>query len=1598
MKRNFLSTGLLTVFSAAALTLAITAAPAEDGWHKIGRNKTSAQATINPKASSQSPGLSYRRSRGLIRQDAQLRPQGDCIQRGGALKRPGLSRSHRSIEEPRGNVYAIVNRHNEMTYKSQAYIAKVDLKTGALDRMYQSAELCAYIGEDYDLQSNVYRKGLIYCPTSNQEIAEGATFGWEVIDFETGDYVGYVSFGGDILGAPYSLTYDEDKDLFYGLSIGSNSGSQLCIFDPKKFNLNGGDSSEALEYREKIAPGAHWFGAISYNPLDKKLYVFDEENNVYTVDPMVDDPFKKTEVVEAGYLDTYYDIVTDGFATGLTYSPMDEMFVTLYRDNDIKGTRLLFIDPNDWSVVEGGVVTDPNRPFIADFITSDEFADADAPELAAKPVVNFDKASLTGTITFTTPEYTYYGVAIGSTPLKVSLMDGDNVLFEGTMAANETKTITATLTQGTHNLTLATYIGELRSPVRSYTFYVGYDNPCPVTDLMLDIDKLTWTAPGAVGAHGGFVDTNMLEYDVYVDDKQQNANPIETESFKLRLPADMKRADIKVVARANNMESEAASISDVIGDALTLPQSFAPSDEDAKLFTVVNNNYDERRWYKSRITEGDDPWPVWAFEIGYFNDADDWLILPAIDFPDAEKMYNLSFKLGSFRDIDGHGTDESFEVLIANKPTVEALKNGICAVKYDHYSTMQTWDQLSVNFAVPTAGRYYIALHCFSSKANESWGMITRDFTVDSVEGQNSGVPGDPEIKVTAGAEGDQSANFEIKLPTKDVIGRDLDPTSKVNINITHKGFGDIFEAKGEGLPGETIKMTCYVDNDGFADFSITPSNENGTGYTRVVRQYCGIDTPLAPTNIQGVPSEDNRKMNLTWDAPGTVGYNGGYVDPYSLKYVIYTRSGVSYYEVGEVAETHCEYNPNNEKLIDYYVGPAARNEAGESKESRFVQDQLGKPYDTPAKEYWNTTSFSLSPYTFKTTGEYDGSEWQSIGNAEGLGKLFTGATLQQGGLISYSSTGGPVMSQLITPKVSTTGMEKAIYTLRFWDNIDTPQIRIFGRRHGHNEAELIHTFIPENSSKPHWNEASFNLPAEYLNCSWVQFRIDVSLTGGETEYLLLDTWSVFPDYEYDLGITAFSGPSQISVGDVATYDVKVVNGGSERNDGTLTVDLLDKGGNVKASFQTQISKLDATKEFEAHPQFEITGDFTDLKSLTARAKVTATEDEGANNNERSIEVALHNAQIPAVGDLKGELNSEKGVNLEWTAPVASYGDFDNFEYHPAFNNSDKIGEWKNIDQDGFVPEQVANGALSYTWEGSDQPCAWIVIDAEKLNLQGDERAAALSGKQYLIARAAALTEQDNPNQYQSSKWLISPRIQGGSKLSFWVNTLSADKEYFEIWYTTADDPQLGTIDPRRPNNCGDFQGRKALYKGGSELWEQITYDVPARATHIAIRYCSFDGMLLMLDDLNITPEDMLTRNADHFALYRSEDNGDFYLVADNINGETYTDADFKDAKSTRYYVQAYSEVDGSMIGGPKSNIIEIQGSSVDTLTTDNRIAGGHGVIILTGFEGQQIQIVAADGKVVLNTAVRAPQASYGMQPGIYMVKTADKTVKVIVK
>lgn len=1569
MKRFYLPVGVATVV--AALTLSIGATNAE-GWHKLDGKVREASAPAHRQLTPKERRLE---KLGANLPGQKIQSVYDGLQHvTPAVDMAPANVIAKTIEAPRAHLYGVVSRTSSMQTAAQAYLASIDPLNLTITPRYYGSIYATSQGDSYVYQGAGYRDGKIYIPELTQG-AEGIQIYWNEVDLATGVQTNRYYYGADLNADAYSICHDIDNDVFYTLSFTQDSDSHLGMVDPK----------DGFKYTYLGHLGAgEFYAGLAYNPMDKKIYAFDDDINVYTVN------LRNISTLKAGELDLDYSMFTPTANAAVTYSPMDEAFICLFRDNYTESNRIVLIDPDSFEVTDAGPLKGRSDIFISSIICADDFADAEAPELPEAMTFSFDKNSLSGDIIMTVPSLTYYGVEIpATTPVKVTLKSGDKVIYSANHKPGEKVTARLTLDQAYHHLAYTCSIGDKESPARKQNLAVGNDNPAAPTNIKVEGNTISWTAPTSVGAHQGYVDTSALTYDVYFNKVKQNATPISGCSYTFNVAGDLALTAIDVIATANGVSSEPGSINFAIGNAMRLPFASMPSQEESELYTTLNNNNDVAYWFFT--TQKETGATGMAMPMSYYNDSDDWLFLPAIHFDNSDTMYQISFDGASLYSTP---TLQSVEIFIGKHPSVKGMTEKVYSdlnLTIDPSAT-----PVLARFAVPAPGDYYIGIHDRSTKANSAKGMFVNNFLVQAIAGSSSAVPASPnDVVITPAPLGAKSATLSFTMPAKDLTGNTLDPSKELTAAV----LCGTYVSRKSGLPGAPVSIDVRVPKSGVNLFSLAVSNDKGDGLNTNYSAYVGIDRPMAPQNIKGKVSEDNLSMELSWDAPGEIGLNGGYVDPSSLLYDIYMRNGVAYTRVGTTDKLNVSFEPSLHTQVAYHVGPVARNEGGISEYSEFVQEVLGTPYETPVIEEFNTVNFAVNPYSQMQQNEYAGSRWESVGTVANLG--VGNAILIQGAVIAYSESGLEVPALLKFPKICTKGYDKLTFTMRYWDYVKAPAMQIRARTASNQSEFIVARVNPKHKLIGEWSDFTFTLPEELMDQGWVEFAVYANLRATANEYVILDSWQVMPDIEYDLKVKEITGPDQISIGNTAKFAITVVNAGQLRNQGKLKLELCTEGGQVIDSQSLSTAQLNHNQEYTASAEFEIGGAFADSKNLMLRATVTAPNDDLLANNTLEYKVPVKPSQLPVVKTIRQTSYDETTGDLQGRVitPSLTYGAIQDFELETPFLNTEHFNAgWQNIDMDKCSPGAIGSGNLEIKWDGYGQPCAWTVIDPVAMGFENDQRLFAHSGKQCIMARALYQPSEDKDLLLQSSDWLISPEVKGGSQVSFWFNTLASDyKEYIEIWYSTTG-TNLSTKHPIPSGVNGDFIKLRSFSKEGSDVWDYVSFQLPDDAKYFAIVYTSIDELAAMLDDIEITPANLCRWELDHYELWRSIDRGKPECIDNNMTTSTFSDNLPADKRGEYWVYAVVKGDDGKLLRGPKSPVLVVNNHvGVQTITTLDGIRGGKEEIVVNGCQGQTLSIFALDGKLIKTARPASDAERIAIDKGIYIVRCNGATAKVVV-
>lgn len=1456
------------------------------------------------------------------------------------------------ISSSNATLYGVSMAFTGMTYYDQASFGSINVNTGVYTTIQEGSE---YYTNDVDFAGGAVRDGILYMPAYQQELDGTIYVNYLLFDARTGDYLRVIPMGQNLLACCYSMTYAEDEDVFYGMAFDAQANPTKFV----KVNPNTWEVTEIATNAYNANKGT-FIAGIAYDPRDGNIFGIRVAGDIVTID-------KETGNIEQwGEIEDESWFVYDGMAQPLVYSPNDHVLLAMTRNQSNGGGDIYAIDTETCEVsylstLKGGRFT----PVI---FCPDQYALDDAPAAPQILSLNHVDAELSGNMEVAVPSLTFNGESIsGNVTLKIYIDDEE--IYNQSVAPGSTQKIAFETTEGFKVFKAQCSVSdELVGPYDILERYIGNDTPLAPTKVKLSESEITWVAPGAEGVYGGYVDTEAIRYNVYLNDELLTSTPIAETSLAVDLGNKMTAFVASVEAVANGHTSKRADSNELVhGDALVPPVALTPTYAESRLFNIEDKNRDGNEWFY------DERQQKWIFYYGYMSTADDWLFLPVINYEDKTKIYELTYTYESYYPYENEFND--MKVCIGKKRNSMYMTNEL--YKVVDYATILPMTH-KIRFAVPEAGEYYIGFYI--SRNSQGSGIKLSNFTINQLD-ESANVPGDCEnFKIEAAEKGELKALLSWTAPTKSITGEDLDTNEEIIYTITSKAETVTCKA----LPGAEVTAEVAT-KQGYNNVSIQPENSNGKGIERIHRLFTGIDTPVSIKEVQSVTAEDNLSMKLTWEPP-TEGENGGYIDPENLTYDIYNHYSIYTVKIGSTNKPEYVFAPGSVGMEPYNVGPRAVNsisadEKVYSSDVTYAYDVLGPPYELPMTEYFlstGTSHWSTYPWNYETTGEYKNSQVEIVPSLENLG--VGGKNTQEGSAVIMFGTSSVATKALLSlPKVTTKGHNSVAFKMSFWNQEYAPDMILYGSHYGKEErtpiASIKHTDYPYGQ----WVDYTVTLPDDYANCGWVHLWLECDIVAADPAYGIFDSFSIYEDVEIDFKIDSMTGTAESIAGSEAQFMAVIENTGSEGASANVVFKIFADGEEVK-KLDYPVGHINAGDEVECYVDFLAAPEYIG-KDVKVAAYVVSSQDMVPSNNSKEVKWTVNAPVEPVVTDLKAEWTDDETrtqVDLRWSEPDLEYGDYESFETLEDFSHGEKLGQWTNYDEDG--KGQFVIGGLSIPDE--ELPMAWQVINAETLGVMNDDRLCPHSGSKYLLARSIYYDEE-NEQPIQNADWLISPEIVGGTTLGFWMCTVStAYTETIELWYSTTDDkPESFT------NKVRNFT------KSGSEAWEYIEVTLPEDAKYFTLKYTSWGQFGASIDDIAFTPKELLKWDLKHYNVYRNDE-----LIESGLTSLSYSDTNNVSDNNYIYNVTTVVDSNGKEIEGIKSNSAYVWSVNVDDITALEGVAGGKGVIIVTGHAGDELAIYGADGKYINHRNIGSDNVRIASEPGIYLVKVGNAIAKVMVK
>ncbi len=1365
----------------------------------------------------------------------------------------------------------------------------------------------------------------------------------------------------------YRCAYNYSDKKVYGYNFSEDGDFQWTSFDPatQTFNVvaSGVSTSDytarGLTYNSK---GGFFVGLKSTTA-----------SNAVKIDPAT------------GVSSVLGTITLPQYIFGFGYSSSKDSYVLNQVSNT--GCSLDLLDPTTLAITSSapysGVVEFSQiveaEPVI---ITYDD----NAPMAATDLTGNFVDASLTGKIKFNLPTATIGGIAILGNVSYTLTIDGKFVKRGAGAAGSSVSISVDTLTEGLHNINVTCSLGVSQGPAAELEIYTGNDTPMAPAQVNMLGDKVTWTAV-TEGVHAGYINPSAVTYNVYLNGKQIATGVRQTQcSSKLdpNDPVEFYVAQVEAVFDGKTSEKTSSS-SEAYGGPMNLPVTLEPDEQQASLFTIVNANNDTRAITYSTLTISSQKVPVFGYTYSTANAADDWLFLPAINFSDPDKIYE--FSMNAFRHYSLSTYQEKFEVKLATAPSADAIVSDVMPVTTvaNSYSSAYTYElanYYNATFSVPEAGAYYIGIHVVSDK-NRRY-LYMRDFKVSEDATLTLHSPkAVSDLSAVAGEQGALNATVTFTMPAADFSGNAYADDKVLSATVTSEGCD---ETTVSGKPGETVS-TLLKTLQGDNNISVTTYDGSITGETATTVVYTGVSALAAVEDFQGVISEDNMTVTLSWKAP-TTGSDGGYINTTGITYFLtqVDETGQYWEIVGKIGVDVFEQTitlPEGTPVDEYILGVVGQNEAGYGNVTgdSFV---LGTPHATPLLDNFSDGTISYGPlFTYKPTGNTANF---NIANPYSLNTYLRPLATadRRVGLICYPGTTTTAKYSdcgFIFAPMTTKGLQKPAVGLEVCAGA-VDKMYVYASAYGIDET-LLATFDKAEYADLAVNNVtaiSVPLPEQFDNLTWVQIsvRADVS---SRSQALIIYSFKMFDNLDNDFAVTAVNGPANAQIGSENTYTVTVANLGIK--EGTSPAGkwiLTNADGDVLANVSVaSTGETIESGDVENHViSFNPTADDLGLHKLTYTLD---TPDDKALNDSHSIEFNVVKGLNPVVTDLKAtEIGFDK-VALAWTRPQGAGLVLDSFEDETPFvldGVSDMIGQFKRVDGDGktVYGSQAANFA---SIPGAYGPSSFMVWSQSQVDaiLGTSGLYPAKTGDQFLIAFCP-------DDASQADDWLISPAVIGGSDVSFALRALTYQygAETVELMVSSTNDT---------PEAFEVFKTIEVMEENVSQpSWQEYTFTLPEDAKYFAIHYTSTDIFGLMVDDIEYAPlgSDI---SVDGFTIFRNSGKLASIGALTSYDDETVE----PDTDYTYFIVPLLSNGKD----GLRSNTLSLRTSGVAlTDVSGKAIFGLNGRIIVKGYEGQPVSIVGTDGVVRSSSAKAAARDSFDVAPGIYVVKAGKDIVKITVK
>ena len=1360
--------------------------------------------------------------------------------------------------------------------------------------------------------------------------------GVKQVSYDMKDWSVEDEFTGSVSDIATALTFDPDLGLGFGCFF--NAAGDGYELGQLRRNYFGHSVMTKLEK----AWGACGFGA------DDKLYVIDEDGLLFTYDFGT---FTATTIGETGLVNEW---PTGGFidkaSNTFIYSIKTDAGAALYSVDLATAAATKLYDLQNEEQING-------------FYVPVTYPGNVPGQYSGNPSVGgfYSSSPNTGNFAFYTPRTLNDGTTATGTVTYHVYCNGKEIATGETEYGSKRVQIPLEVTEPGYRCYGVAFSNENGEGPRKYADvkYLGPDTPKPFTSCALSLSegkpRLQWNTMSTTGLHGGNVDRS--KYQIRIK-RFPGGEEIGTVAATVNSFVDQ-NFEIPAVRTEFYYTIEAFSDTETCTPFQTTSFAFGPivppysTDFNARTdffgYTTVNAGTDNKTW------EWDSDKVVKVSTSA--KPANNYLVLPELKLKPGES-YTVSVQARAYSTY----YTETFTVVSGNAATPEALTTEVIPESTVNSAEYVTFEGTLV--APEGEGSAYLAIH--PTTATNGGYLYIKSISISKGKSENA-PSGVTDLTATADENGARSVALSFKLPTLTLGNDELTEITRVDISRD----GEVIKTLTEGLtPGAEMTFTDSDMTAGTHTYTVACANSVGEGPDVSTQVFVGFAAPMPVASVKMKETEQGHVL-ASWTAV-TLDAEGRTLGEGDVKYNVYKyHKGQQVLVAENVEGTSCEFDAvedENAQIIMQTLVEAV-SEGGKSKIVPSIQTAVGKPYTTP----WSDSFANCSTGNVYASDRISGSDtWKMIPTDD------FGTTPADGdGGMMYFEGYGQAACALLTGKIDLTEVVEPAFFMQVYhyhSSFDNENIVEVEARSVDDDTyvKLFSSSLNDLGNPSSW--VKITVPLIDFEGQVIQLRISAYNVG--VAFTHLDDFKISSNAAQNLSVTAVEAPLSVNPGENFSIVATIENNGTEEA----------KGYNVNLFMDEEL--VETVKGGTLAPEGKTTFTFTQNHSVLSIGTHTYTveaeygPDVYQVDNSLSFDVVVRSNDLPTVQNLTATA-AEGAAILTWNAAQdlkVATTQTENFDA-PALSWATKVEGWTFVDRDGGTIGGIGSKQLPVYGKQS-----FFVLDNTHPAFQSGNTSAfnAHSGTQYLCSMYSTIGGKG----IKSDDWAISPELTGEPQVvSLYASSFTSDPdqpqylETFQILYSTTD------TNPDSFILIEEFANIPAQ-------WRQYTAYIPEGGKYFAIRCVSDFKYMLFVDDVTFMAKNGATEtiSATGYNVYRDGAKINEAPVAEN----TYTDSTVDCNSTYAYRVSAlYSRGESApceevAFDSTLSGLTSIDGASIE-------ISTAAGTIIVTGAEGLQIEVIAADGKIVAATTGKAV-THISAATGFYIVKVGTVTAKVAVR